>query len=194
MNKADWISRLNPRSYTKPMPSVPSIYLSSRYAYIERTGRPWKCSLGRHRVFAGGHVGGYVFPVHVSIPAHVPGNAMPYDPEQHHRRSVRLPEQEYASPGAYFVTICVQNKRRVFGCVDDEDVSRSPAGDVAWTCRHAIPDHHPGVYPSEPAPLVAPAPSGCTVSDREKAAPRWVRGAAFSVRTAGGIRRRPSRC
>jgi len=38
---------------------------------------------------------------------------MKYDPAIHHRRSIRLPEYDYASSGAYFVTICTQNRRCV---------------------------------------------------------------------------------
>jgi hypothetical protein len=30
---------------------------------------------------------------------------MKYDPERHHRRSLRLPGHDYASSGAYFVTL-----------------------------------------------------------------------------------------
>jgi len=35
---------------------------------------------------------------------------MPYDPQKHHRRSIRLKGYDYARPGAYFVTICVQHR------------------------------------------------------------------------------------
>jgi putative transposase len=32
---------------------------------------------------------------------------MRYDPDKHHRRSIRLRGYDYAAPGRYFVTICV---------------------------------------------------------------------------------------
>jgi len=35
---------------------------------------------------------------------------MKYDPQIHHRRSVRLPGYDYSQPGAYFVTICTYNR------------------------------------------------------------------------------------
>ena len=44
---------------------------------------------------------------------------MPYDPDRHHRRSVRLPNYDYSQPGAYFVTICTQGKHPLFGNVKD---------------------------------------------------------------------------
>jgi len=35
---------------------------------------------------------------------------MEYDPRIHHRRSIRLARYDYAEPGAYFVTICTDNR------------------------------------------------------------------------------------
>jgi putative transposase len=32
-----------------------------------------------------------------------------YDPEKHHRRSIRLKGYDYSQPGAYFITIVIQN-------------------------------------------------------------------------------------
>lgn len=40
---------------------------------------------------------------------------MAYDPLKHHRRSTRLRGFDYASPGAYFVTVCVQSGIEAFG-------------------------------------------------------------------------------
>jgi REP-associated tyrosine transposase len=39
---------------------------------------------------------------------------MPYDPNCHHRRSIRLPGYDYTRPGAYFVTICTQGRQCIF--------------------------------------------------------------------------------
>ncbi len=38
-----------------------------------------------------------------------------YNPAIHHRRSIRLPGYDYTRPGAYFVTLCVQDRRCVLG-------------------------------------------------------------------------------
>ncbi len=38
---------------------------------------------------------------------------------KHHRRSIRIPGYNYASEGWYFVTICVQDKRCLFGKIRD---------------------------------------------------------------------------
>ena len=40
---------------------------------------------------------------------------MKFDPEKHHRRSIRFKVYDYSSPGYYFVTICVQNRECVLG-------------------------------------------------------------------------------
>jgi hypothetical protein len=34
-----------------------------------------------------------------------------YDPNKHHRRSIRLKEYDYAKAGAYFVTICTWQRQ-----------------------------------------------------------------------------------
>ncbi len=38
-------------------------------------------------------------------------------PTKHHRRSIRIPGYDYTSEGWYFVTICLQDKRCLFGNV-----------------------------------------------------------------------------
>jgi REP element-mobilizing transposase RayT len=38
-----------------------------------------------------------------------------YDPQKHHRRSIRLKDYDYSQAGAYFVTICTYNRVCLFG-------------------------------------------------------------------------------
>jgi hypothetical protein len=40
---------------------------------------------------------------------------MVYDPSIHHRKSIRLKGYDYSQAGLYFITICVQNKKLLFG-------------------------------------------------------------------------------
>ena len=40
---------------------------------------------------------------------------MPYNPEKHHRRSIRLRNYDYSQTGAYFITLCTQNRECLFG-------------------------------------------------------------------------------
>ena len=53
---------------------------------------------------------------------------MTYDPMRHHRRSIRLRGYDYAQAGAYFVTICVQDRACLFGEVIDSEVRLNEAG------------------------------------------------------------------
>jgi putative transposase len=64
-----------------------------------------------------------------------------YDPDKHHRRSIRLKEYDYASRGAYFVTICVQNRECVLGDVMDGHMVLNDTGQIADQFWPAVADH-----------------------------------------------------
>lgn len=49
--------------------------------------------------------------------------SMPYDPNRHRRRSLRLPDYDYSSPGAYFVTVCTFDRELLFGTITDGKMS-----------------------------------------------------------------------
>ncbi|MCF2146535.1 transposase [Desmonostoc muscorum LEGE 12446] len=44
---------------------------------------------------------------------------MKYNPEKHHRRSIRLQGYDYSQVGAYFVTICTHQRECLFGAIAD---------------------------------------------------------------------------
>jgi REP element-mobilizing transposase RayT len=67
-----------------------------------------------------------------------------FDPRRHHRRSVRLRHHDYTG-SLYFVTICTHGRVPLFGEIADGEMASSVAGDVAWACWLAIPDHFPHV-------------------------------------------------
>ena len=70
---------------------------------------------------------------------------MRYDPERHHRRSIRLKGYDYSREGAYFVTICTQYRLCLFGEVVDGEMRLNDAGRIAEQCWLAIPNHFPHV-------------------------------------------------
>jgi putative transposase len=70
---------------------------------------------------------------------------MPYDPDIHHRRSIRLPGYDYRQDGVYFVTICTHRKQCVLGEVAGDAVVWSPLGIIVAECWTAIPVHFPHV-------------------------------------------------
>jgi putative transposase len=69
---------------------------------------------------------------------------MSYDPEKHHRRSIRLQGAEYGN-GCYFVTICVEQKRLLFGRIDNVVIQLSQLGKIAEDCWFQLSKHLPYV-------------------------------------------------
>ena len=57
---------------------------------------------------------------------------MSSEPEKHSRRSIRLKEHDYAQPGAYFITICAQNRECLFGDVAEGEMQLTPAGKMIF--------------------------------------------------------------
>lgn len=70
---------------------------------------------------------------------------MGFNPDIHHRRSVRLRDYDYSGDGAYFVTICVAGRECLFGEAAGGVVRLNDAGLVVAECWQAIPDHFPQV-------------------------------------------------
>ena len=70
---------------------------------------------------------------------------MVYNPRVHHRRSIRLQGYDYSSSGAYFVTLCTQNRECVFGEIVEGEMRLSPIGRIALQCWQGIPDHFKNV-------------------------------------------------
>lgn len=53
-----------------------------------------------------------------------------YDPEKHHRRSIRLKGYDYTQAGAYFVTLVTWRRDEIFGRVAAGSVQLSPLGQI----------------------------------------------------------------
>jgi putative transposase len=68
-----------------------------------------------------------------------------YDPDKRHRRSVRLQGFDYSREGAYFVTVCAQNRACLFGDVDQEEMRLNDAGRLVRAVLNGLPDHYPHV-------------------------------------------------
>jgi REP element-mobilizing transposase RayT len=116
---------------------------------------------------------------------------MTYNPDIHHRCSIRLREYDYSSIGAYFVTICAYERECLFGDIVDGEMRLNGAGRVVGNVWEALPERFPQVALDEyvimpnhfhgiicivGAPLAAPLPF---VSEK--------RGAASSAPTLGSI-------
>jgi putative transposase len=59
---------------------------------------------------------------------------MTYDPEIHHRRSIRLQGYDYSQPGSYYITICTQAKEHLFGRVVEGQMHRNEMGNYVAFC------------------------------------------------------------
>lgn len=57
--------------------------------------------------------------------------ATQYNPEKHHRRSIRLTGYDYKQSGAYFVTIVTRNRLSLFGDISDGEMVLSDTGRIA---------------------------------------------------------------
>lgn len=55
---------------------------------------------------------------------------MPFDPDKHHRRSVRLKNYDYGQPGAYYVTICTSRRLCLFGSIENAGMRLNPLGEI----------------------------------------------------------------
>src|SRR4051812_39701690 len=66
---------------------------------------------------------------------------MPFDPTRHHRRSIRLAGYDYTQAGAYFVTICVQDRQPLLANIDATAHTLTPIGQIVARCWLALPRH-----------------------------------------------------
>lgn len=65
---------------------------------------------------------------------------MTYNPDLHHRRSIRLPGYDYSAAGAYFVTVCAQGRQCLFGTVINGVMQVNDAGRMVEAVWHELPE------------------------------------------------------
>ena len=70
---------------------------------------------------------------------------MPYDPNIHHRLSIRLHGYDYNQPGSYFVTICTYEKHHVFGSIVNDEMYLNDAGQIIKNTWNSIPQRFPNI-------------------------------------------------
>lgn len=70
---------------------------------------------------------------------------MKYNPEIHHRRSIRLRDYDYAVAGAYFVTVCVPGRESLFGEVVDGMMHSNEAGRMIKGGWYEVRERFPNV-------------------------------------------------
>lgn len=68
-----------------------------------------------------------------------------FDPQKHHRRSVRLKGYDYSQAGAYFVTIVTWQREFLFGSIVNGEMRLNERGKIVDECWHEIPNHFDNV-------------------------------------------------
>jgi putative transposase len=68
---------------------------------------------------------------------------MKYNPEKHHRRSIRLQGYDYSSSGAYFITLCTHQRHCLLGEVIDDEIQLHEFGRIVRAHWLKLPNHHP---------------------------------------------------
>jgi REP element-mobilizing transposase RayT len=72
-----------------------------------------------------------------------------YNPNIHHRQSIRLKEYDYSSPGAYFMTICTYQKEYLFGEIIDGKMKLNQFGKTLKFTWFDLPNHISGIILGE---------------------------------------------
>lgn len=70
---------------------------------------------------------------------------MKYNPEIHRRRSVRLRGYDYSREGAYFITICVENRYHLFGEIGNQEMLLNAYGEIAYLTWEKLPSRWPHI-------------------------------------------------
>ena len=68
---------------------------------------------------------------------------------RYNRRSIRLRGFDYSRPGYYFVTICVNHRRRLLGSQRGESIALSPAGEMVERVWYDLARRYVGVEVDE---------------------------------------------
>ena len=70
---------------------------------------------------------------------------MKFNPQKHHRRSIRLPNYDYSQPGAYFITIVTRGREHLFGEIKDGEMHLNDRGQIVWEVWNSLPTRYPQI-------------------------------------------------
>ncbi len=70
---------------------------------------------------------------------------MPYNPDIHHRNSIRLKGYDYSQAGLYFITICCQNRKRLFGKIRRCEMILNEAGKMIEKWYYELENKFPDI-------------------------------------------------
>jgi putative transposase len=67
---------------------------------------------------------------------------MQFNPDIHHRRSIRLRDYDYSRAGAFFVTICTWQRECLFGEISDGEMRLNNLGSIAFAAWTDLSNHY----------------------------------------------------
>jgi REP-associated tyrosine transposase len=67
---------------------------------------------------------------------------MTFNPDIHHRRSIRLRDYDYSQGGAYFVTICAWQRECLFGEIVAGEMQLNETGRIICAAWNDLPNHY----------------------------------------------------
>jgi putative transposase len=70
---------------------------------------------------------------------------MKFDPQRHHRHSLRLKGYDYSLAGGYFVTCVTESRARIFGVVVGGESRLNEAGEMVRAAWLALPERFPSI-------------------------------------------------
>jgi len=74
---------------------------------------------------------------------------MIYNPDTHHRHSIRLKDYDYSQAGAYFITICAQNRECLFGEIANGKMWLNNAGQMVEKWYYELANKYPDIQCQE---------------------------------------------
>jgi len=110
-----------------------------------------------------------------------------FDPDEHHRRSLRLKGYDYSRAGAYFVTICTHGRECLFGEIMDGEMRLNAAGQAAQADWVRLPERFQSIELDEF--VIMPNHLHGIILVGAGLAPPGGKGAASSAPTLGHILR-----
>jgi putative transposase len=70
---------------------------------------------------------------------------MKFNPQKHHRRSIRLQGYDYSQAGMYYITIVTQSREYLFGEVVNAEMILNRFGQIVQYAWYDLPKHYPHV-------------------------------------------------
>lgn len=70
---------------------------------------------------------------------------MKFNPDIHHRKSLRFKHYDYRQNGLYFITICCKNRQCLLGNIVDNEMNLNNLGEMVRECWLKIQNYYPQV-------------------------------------------------